>query len=180
MEYTEVTFTAFLSATIVSTLLTVTYLYQFWHQQRGFAFAVAAGINTLHLAVIAISFSNYQLSTNWLLFLECLHYNMWVLAIALSLRKHSKQQQFPHSLQILFGIGWPLTGLILVFALLNNKTILALTAWFALGLAVVSLVSVEQLYRYAASNDRQIKLLCMNLTLPSLTSLALSQSKISC
>jgi putative PEP-CTERM system histidine kinase len=163
MEYAEVTFTAFLSAAIVSTLLTVTYLYQFWHQQRGFAFAVAAGINTLHLAVVALSFSNYQLSTNWLLFLECLHYNTWVLAIALSLRKHSKQQQFPRSLQILFGIGWPLTGLILLFALLDNKAILALTPWFALGLAVISLVSVEQLYRYAASNDRQIKLLCMNL-----------------
>jgi putative PEP-CTERM system histidine kinase len=163
MEYAEVTFTAFLSAAIVSTLLTVTYLYQFWHQQRGLAFAVAAGINTLHLAVIAVSFSNHQLSTNWLLFLECLHYNTWVLAIALSLRKHSKQQLFPRSLQILFGIGWPLTGLILLFALLDNRAILALTPWFALGLAVISLVSVEQLYRYAASNDRQIKLLCMNL-----------------
>jgi putative PEP-CTERM system histidine kinase len=163
MEYAEVTFTAFLSAAIVSTLLTVTYLYQFWHQQRGCAFAVAAGINTLHLAAIALSFSNHQLGTNWLLLLECLHYNVWVLAIALSLRKHSKQQQFPRSLQILFGAGWPLTGLILLFALLDSKTILAITLWFALGLAVISLVSVEQLYRYAASNDRQIKLLCMNL-----------------
>ncbi|HOY23949.1 MAG TPA: PEP-CTERM system histidine kinase PrsK, partial [Cellvibrio sp.] len=163
MEYAEVTFTAFLSAAIVSTLLTAAYLYQFWHHQRGSAFAVAAGINTLHLAAIALSFSNYQLSTNWLLFLECLHYNVWVLAIALSLRKHSKQQQFPRSLQILFGAGWPLTGLILIFALLDSNVILALTPWFALGLAVISLVSVEQLYRYAASNDRQIKLLCMNL-----------------
>jgi putative PEP-CTERM system histidine kinase len=163
MEYAEVTFTAFLSAAIVSTLLTAAYLYQFWHHQRGCAFAVAAGINTLHLAAIALSFSNYQLSTDWLLFLECLHYNVWVLAIALSLRKHSKQQQFPRSLQILFGAGWPLTGLILLFALLDSNAILALTPWFALGLAVISLVSVEQLYRYAASNDRQIKLLCMNL-----------------
>ena len=163
MEYAEVTFTAFLSAAIVSTLLTTAYLYQFWHHQRGSAFAVAAGINTLHLAAIALSFSHYQLNTDWLLFLECLHYNVWVLAIALSLRKHSKQQQFPRSLQILFGAGWPLTGLILLFALLDNNAILALTPWFALGLAVISLVSVEQLYRYAASNDRQIKLLCMNL-----------------
>ncbi|GGY82154.1 histidine kinase [Cellvibrio zantedeschiae] len=163
MEYAEVTFTAYLSAAVISTLLTITYLYQFWHQQRGSAFAVAATINTFHLAAIALSFSNHHLTTNWLLFLECLHYNVWVLAIALSLRKHSKQQHFPRSLQILFGIGWPLTALIFVFALVNNKTIFALTPWFALSLAVISLVSVEQLYRYAASNDRQIKLLCMNL-----------------
>lgn len=163
MEYAEVTFTAYLSAAVISTLLTFTYLYQFWHQQRGSAFAVAAAINTLHLAAIALSFSNQHLSTNWLLFLECLHYNVWVMAIALSLRKHSKQQHFPRSLQILFGAGWPLTALIFLFALVNNKTIFALTPWFALSLAVISLVSVEQLYRYAASNDRQIKLLCMNL-----------------
>lgn len=163
MEYAEVTFTAYLSAAVISTLLTITYLYQFWHQQRGSAFAVAAAINTLHLAAIALSFSNQHLTTNWLLFLECLHYNAWVMAIALSLRKHSKQQHFPRSLQILFGAGWPLTALILLFALANNKTIFALTPWFALSLAVISLVSVEQLYRYAASNDRQIKLLCMNL-----------------
>ncbi|MFO1390355.1 XrtA/PEP-CTERM system histidine kinase PrsK [Cellvibrio sp.] len=163
MEYAEVTFTAYLSAAIVSTLLTVTYLYQFWHQQRGSAFAVAAAINTLHLAAIALSYTDRHLTTNWLLFIECLHYNIWVLAIALSLRKHSQKQQFPRSLQILFGIGWPLTGLILALALTNNSTIFAFTPWFALGLAVISLVSVEQLYRYAASNDRQIKLLCMNL-----------------
>ncbi len=163
MEYAEVTFTAYLSAAVISTLLTITYLYQFWHQQRGSAFAVAAAINTLQLAAIALSFSNHHLTTNWLLFLECLHYNVWVLAIALSLRKHSKQHSFPRSLQILFGAGWPLTALIFLFALTENKTIFALTPWFALSLAVISLVSVEQLYRYAASNDRQIKLLCMNL-----------------
>jgi len=163
MEYTAVTFTAYLSAAVVSTLLTLTYLYQFWHHQRGFAFAVAAAINTLHLAAIAISFSSHQLTTHWLLLVECLHYNAWVLAIASSLRKQSKQQQFPRSLQILFGAGWPLTALIFVFALMNSAAIFALTPWFALSLAVISLVSVEQLYRYAASNDRQIKLLCMSL-----------------
>lgn len=164
MEYAEVTFTAYLSAAVVSTLLTITYLYQFWHQQRGSAFAIAAAINTFHLAAIALSYTDNHLTTDWLLFVECLHYNMWVLAIALSLRKQSKHQSFPRSLQILFGIGWPLTGLIFIFAMADSNAIFALTPWFALALAVISLVSVEQLYRYAASNDRQVKLLCLNLS----------------
>jgi len=163
MEYTDVTFTAYLSAAVVSTLLTTIYVYQFFLHKRGITFALAALINTLHLAAIALSYSTHKLGTNWLLFLECFHYNAWVLAIALSLRKHSQKQQLPRSMQILFGVGWPLTGLIFTFALIHNNSIFTLTPWFALGLAVISLVSVEQLYRYAASNDRQIKLLCMNL-----------------
>ncbi|HSX49469.1 MAG TPA: XrtA/PEP-CTERM system histidine kinase PrsK, partial [Cellvibrio sp.] len=44
-----------------------------------------------------------------------------------------------------------------------NMNQVGLSVWFALGLAVIALVSVEQLYRYAAENDRQIKLLSMNL-----------------
>lgn len=163
MEYAEVTFTAYLSAAIISTLLTATYLYQFWHHQRGCAFAMAAAINTIHLATIALSYSDQKLTTNWLLFIECLHYNIWILAIAISLRKHSQKQRFPRSLQVLFSIGWPITALIFVLAINDNKSVFAFAPWFALGLAVISLVSVEQLYRYAASNDRQIKLLCMNL-----------------
>lgn len=81
----------------------------------------------------------------------------------MTLRNHSKNQHLPRSLKILFGGGWPLTGAIVVAILIPNSNIFPFTPWFALGLAVVSLVSVEQLYRYAAANDRQIKLLCMNL-----------------
>ncbi|RYZ96361.1 MAG: PEP-CTERM system histidine kinase PrsK, partial [Moraxellaceae bacterium] len=163
MEYVSVTFTAYLSAAIVSALLSAIYIYQFARQRRGFAFALAAAIHTAHLSVIVLSFTKDSLAPNWLLFFECLHYNAWVFAIAMTLRTHSKNQRLPRSLKILFGGGWPLTGAIVIAILLPNSNSFPFTPWFALGLAVVSLVSVEQLYRYAAANDRQIKLLCMNL-----------------
>lgn len=162
MEYASVTFTAYLSAAIVAALLTATFLYQYWRQERGSIFAFAAATHTLHLAVLTWSYT-YQLSPNFLLFLECLHYNAWVLAIAITLRKQNKKQQLPRSLKILFTCGWPPTVLVFLSIVLPNNTIFAFAPWFALGLAVISLVSVEQLYRYATANDRNIKLLSMNL-----------------
>jgi putative PEP-CTERM system histidine kinase len=163
MEYVDVTFTAYLSAAIVAALLTFAYIYQFFRQKRARMFALAAAVHTVHLGAVASSFTSLSPSLNWLLFLECLHYNAWVLAIAVTLRNHNKRQQLPRSLQLLFGCGWPFTFLVLLCALSPTSTIANLAPWLGLGLAVISLVSVEQLYRYAAVNDRQIKLMCMNL-----------------
>jgi putative PEP-CTERM system histidine kinase len=163
MEFASVTFTAYFSAAIVATLLTIIYFYQFCHRQRGYAFTLAAALHTLYLAAIVLSFSGEILSPKYLPFLECLHYNGWVLAIALSLRNHSNQQHLPPSLQLLFGLGWPLTVIVLIVTLVASEKVFLLAPWCALVLAVISLVSVEQLYRYAAVNDRQIKLLCVNL-----------------
>ena len=162
MEFANVAFTAYFSAAIVAALLTAIYAYQYFHQQRSYAFTLAAFLHTLYLSAIVLSYSN-TFSSQWLPFLECLHYNGWVLAIALSLLHHSNQQHLPRSLQLLFGLGWPLTLIMLLVTLFANEKVFLLAPWCALALAVVSLVSVEQLYRYAAVNDRQIKLLCMNL-----------------
>ena len=163
MEYVDVTFTAYLSAAIVAALLTLTYLYQFFRQKGSRSFALAAAVHTAHLASIALSFTSQSLSPVWRLLLECLHYNVWVMAIGIALRNHSKRQYLPRSLQILFAGGWPLTFLVMINFFIPHSGIAALAPWLALGLAVISLVSVEQLYRYVAVNDRQIKLLCMNL-----------------
>src|SRR5690606_49101 len=100
----------------------------------------------------------------WLLFFECLHFNAWVLAIALTLKAGTHNQVMPRSLKILFGSGWTLTAIMLFAAILDYEQFLYFSAWFPLMLAVIALVSVEQLFRYVAANDRQIKLLCMNLT----------------
>lgn len=163
MEYINVTFTAYMGATIVSALLAATYFYQFYRHKFGIPFALAAVVHSCYLGATTLSLTSESLEPNWLMFLECLHYNAWVLAIALTLHNHTKRQPLPRSLQILFGGGLPLTSLALLTTALPNNSISTLAPWFALGLAVISLVSVEQLYRYVAVNDRQIKLLCMSL-----------------
>lgn len=163
MEYASVTFTAYLSAAIVAGLLTATYLYQFLRQQQGYAFTLAAAIHTVLLSTIAIGLHHNIFSSNWLLVAECLHFNAWSLAIAMTLRHHSKSQQFPRSLRLLFYGPLPVTGLILLATLFTNSNLYLLTPLIALALAVIGLVSIEQLYRFIAINDRQIKLLCMNL-----------------
>src|SRR5688572_19143342 len=101
MEYASVTFTAYLSAAIMAGLLTATYLYQYLRQQRSCAFAVAAAMHTVLLGAITLALHHNILTSNWLLLAECLHYNAWVLAIAVTLRRHSKQQRLPRSLQLL-------------------------------------------------------------------------------
>jgi putative PEP-CTERM system histidine kinase len=163
MEYANVTFTAYLSAAIIAALLAVISIFQFSRKGIGWAFAGAAAIQTLLLAATALSFTEKNFAFHWLLFIECLHYNAWVLAIALSLRNHSQQHRLPRSLVILFTLGWPITFCAFINVIYPNHYLFALAPWFALSLAIISLVSVEQLYRYATVNDRYIKLLSMNL-----------------
>jgi len=163
MEYNNVTFAAYVSAAIVAALLTATYAYQFIKRQQTWVFIGAAAIHTLHLSAIALSFSNYHFPLHGLIALEFIHFNAWVFCIGLSLKDNTHRKQLPTSLQVLFCGGWPITALAIGLLFLPSTDQTSLSIWFALGLAVISLVSVEQLYRYAAENDRQIKLLCMNL-----------------
>ena len=162
MEYANVTFTAYLSAAIVAALLTLTYGYQFFRQQHTYVFILGAAAHTLNLLIIALSFTEYSYSPLTRLVYECLHYNVWVVSIALTLQS-ATTQRLPGSLRTLFSIGWPLTAVIWLCALTDSDLVLAFSSWFTLALAVIGLVSIEQLFRYAAANDRQIKLLCMNL-----------------
>ena len=139
MEYNSVTFTAYLSAAIVAALLTVTYCYQFFKQQRTYVFSIAAATHTLNLLIIALSFGERDYSALTLLVYECLHYNVWVLCIALILLAATNKQRLPRSLKILFNIGWPLTAVALVASLANFEPLLRLSSWFALTLAVIGL-----------------------------------------
>jgi putative PEP-CTERM system histidine kinase len=163
MEYNSVTFVAYFSAAVVSALMMLAYLFQLVSKQKTWVFAGAAAMHTLHLGAIALSFSSYQIPLYLLIILEYLHFNAWVFCIGLSLKHNTQRRQLPTSLQILFSGGWPITALAVAMLFLPNMNQAGLSVWFALGLAVIALVSVEQLYRYAAENDRQIKLLCMNL-----------------
>lgn len=163
MEYNNVTFTAYLSAAIISGLLTLVFAYQYTRSHKSWLFAPAAAVHTLNLTLIAISFTEETSSSLLLLLLECLHYNLWILGMYLILRASTNNQPLPRSLKILFSLGWPVTLVVFIAKLLDFQAMMQLAAWIPLLLAVISLVSVEQLFRYAAVNDRQIKLLSLNL-----------------
>lgn len=162
MEYANVTFTAYLSAAIVSGLLTLTYFYQAIRQHRNAVFILAALANTAFLVAVTLGFTESSWNRGWQLFAECLHYNFWVIAIAWSLANQQKHRKLPRSFKILFTSGWPISAVVLI-AIITGNPVSPISPWLSLVLAVISLVSVEQLYRYAANNDRQIKLICINL-----------------
>ena len=163
MEYNSVTFVAYFSAAVVAMLLTATYLFQLTRKQKSWLFAGAAAVHTLHLGTIALSFSNYSIPLYLLIIFEYLHFNAWVFCISLTLKNSTQRKPLPASLQLLFSGGWPISALAIAMLFIPNMNQAGLSVWFALGLAVIALVSVEQLYRLAAENDRQIKLMCMNL-----------------
>lgn len=165
MEYNNVTFTAYLSAAVIAALLTATYCYQFFRDRKSsiWVFAPAAAIHTLNLALIAIFSYSHQPSVLWLLFFECFHFTVWILAIAIVLTLSAHRQPMARSLKILFSLGWPITACALLASLFEIHAFAQLSATLPLLLATISLVSVEQLFRYAAVSDRQIKLLCLNL-----------------
>lgn len=163
MAYDNVTFMAYLSAAVVAALLTLTYIYQFFKDEKTAVFAPAAAVHTLHLLIIVAGITGAWETQNWAFFFECLHYNFWVLSIYLTLKATSAQANLPRSLRILFVLGAPVTAFALILNLTGLDASFSVKTWLTLSMAVIALVSVEQLFRYAASNDRQIKLLCMNL-----------------
>jgi len=163
MEYTSVTFSAYASASIVAALLAFTYLFQLWKGQMPWLFAGAALVHTLHLLSIALSFTENAPPAYLVALLEYLHFNAWVLCIALALKLSTKNKQLPLSLRLLFISGFPITALGMSLMSMPGLDEANLYVWVSLSLAVIGLVSVEQLFRYAAANDRQIKLLCINL-----------------
>jgi signal transduction histidine kinase len=164
MEFSNVTFTAYFGAAVVAAFLAVLYIFQYFRNQQHYAFAIAAFFHAVYMSGAALSFADTPfITTGWLCVVETLHYNAWVLAIALTIRKQSKQQHLPNSLQLLFSLGLPFPLAALFVTLNNPEDVVSLAPWFALALSVISLVSVEQLYRYAAATDRHIKLLCLSM-----------------
>jgi putative PEP-CTERM system histidine kinase len=161
MEYQSVTFLAYLGASVVSILLTLAYCFQYFSKQNTWVLAGAAAIHSLNLFLIAMNYYG-NVSPSLLYSIEYLHFNAWIFFIGLFIKRDLASNNMPKSLHILFYGGWSITilGIVLTYIQFPFEQIFI---WLALALSINALVSVEQLYRYAAENDRQIKLLCMNL-----------------
>jgi len=162
MEYQDVTFIAYLGASIVALLLTFAYVFQYFSKQKTWVLAGAAAVHCINLCLIAFSY-HHQMSQPLLTAFEYLHYNAWMFFIGLFIRRDISERLFPKSLNLLFAGGWLISVLGVSLAFFEGINTNQVHIWFALALSINALVSVEQLYRYAAENDRQIKLLCMNL-----------------
>src|SRR5690606_42017391 len=85
MEYNNVTFTAYLSAAIISGLLTLVFAYQYTRSHKSWLFAPAAAVHTLNLTLLAISFTEETSSSLLLLLLECMHCSLGFLGSSLPL-----------------------------------------------------------------------------------------------
>lgn len=161
MEYESVTFTAYLGASVVSLLLTFTYAFQFFSKQSTWILVGAAAVHTANLAVITFS-QLMDVPAPVIQVIEYLHFTTWIWFIGLLIRRDLMATLIPKSLLVLSWAGWLITaiGIAILFSSLQQEF---MSIWISLALAIAALVSVEQLYRYAAENDRQIKLLCMSL-----------------
>src|SRR5690606_18476241 len=73
MEYNSVTFVAYFSAAVVAALLAGTYLFQLLRGQKTWIFLWAAALHTIHLGVIALSFSGHEIPLHLLIIFEYLH-----------------------------------------------------------------------------------------------------------
>lgn len=159
MAYSQITQAAFLSAALVFAVLSITLYLDARKKLFPRALAFATAFNTFSLVAIAQSFSEKGFSPVWVLLIESLAYSIWIYAICKTLaflHGPSRRQR------LLTNLGYSLVGLLFVLGLLSLTLMLIYSVWIILGLAIVSLVATEQLYRNSFGN-RYIKLISLCL-----------------
>ena len=167
MEFGSLTQTAFLSATLFSLIFFFTCVYQASKKNVHWSFPLAALIQTLWLATISFhdkyTVLNYYIS--WQAS-EAIHVIAWILALLLTTRRYCNQK-LPLAYVGLINVAVlacaSLFAIILIFDI-DKEYIKGIICWQGIGLAIIGLLSVEQLYRNI-SNIRLIKLLCINLAI---------------
>ncbi len=166
MEFSSVTEAAFFSASVLSLVLTIAFIYLACKKRLLWVMALAALCQTGWLFGIA--------SKNWLnaqgfsllLLTECLHYVIWLLAI-----NRSTEAVCRTRLPVLFKLGVYLCCVAgFSMALYNYHTgglkLLEehLIIWQGIVFSVLALLSIEQLYRNN-NHYRFYKLLCLALAI---------------
>ncbi len=163
MDYNSVTQVAFFSASVLSIVLTSLLIRKFQQSRLIWPLILGASAHSgwcLGVGVLAI----WPAASAWLLALETLHFTGWLLAALLTTESYCKDcLPRPYKFAILTIIA--IAILITVLSLFGFLGAFDhyLFAGLGLSLAIVGLLSVEQLYRNAAS-VRLIKLICLNLS----------------
>ncbi|WP_086930932.1 XrtA/PEP-CTERM system histidine kinase PrsK [Agarilytica rhodophyticola] len=166
MEFSSVTETAFFSASVLSFVLTLAFIYQALKNRLLWIMATAAFFQTVWLLSIAIkhSFSTDYLSL--LLLTESAHYVLWLLSVDRSTERFC-------------GTRLPLFFKVCVYFICATSLGLAcfnylteslknieekLIIWQGIAFPIISLLSIEQLYRNN-TQYRLFKLICLALAI---------------
>jgi putative PEP-CTERM system histidine kinase len=171
MDSANVTASAYLSASIVSLVLTVTYGYHCWLRKHHWSIPIAALATSLWLSTVALyyNFSLTWLSPILLYTTEVVHYFCWINAVFFTLKKVCNTK-LPFSSKILLGLGSFIGfGSFIIFVIfltygIDSFHVSPLHIWSGLCLSLIGVASIEQLYRNIKYN-RYIKLmsLCLGL-----------------
>lgn len=166
MEFSSVTEVAFFSASILSLVLTIAFIYQASKRRMLWVMALAALGHTCWLLTTATQNWLPQDSLSFLLLGESTHYVLWLIAINLTTEKICVKR-LPKSFKIgVYGICAAGLGAALyhyqtgAMALFEQKVII----WQGIAFSVLILLSLEQLYRNNAQY-RFYKLLCLALSI---------------
>jgi len=141
-----------------------------------FALQVRAGINhwslPAALLVNALSFASVGANSSWLahhslsvLITELLRHVIWIFALSASLRFLTKNE-LPYNLKKLIYFSGATVAAAIAYQTAFQASkggALYTMAWMGLLLSVICLISIEQIFKNVEQN-RQIKLLCLNLT----------------
>ncbi|TQV71857.1 PEP-CTERM system histidine kinase PrsK [Exilibacterium tricleocarpae] len=162
MGYSNVTFSAYTSASLFWFVLSAIFAY---HRRQGDApraLVIASAVNALWLIAYAVHQKTPLFSAFQLLIGETVRYCMWIAALSYIL-KHFTQREPPNTIRlILFGgcaVALLLVPLSLAFA---REQAQPLTIWLGLFLSIIGLIGIEQVYQNTRKN-RLVKLLGINL-----------------
>lgn len=163
MEIDSVTQVAYISASILSLLLTVIFLSQLPRKTLHWSFVAATAMQTIWLISIGLS-QPMDFSIGHLMLVEAAHFAAWILATTQTIRHYCH-----HCLPRLYTLGvYGFCGVILtadaVYALFEPAWLQPKLALVLQGIlfSIVALLNVEQLYRNVQT-IRLLKLLCLNL-----------------
>jgi len=166
MESTSVTASAYLSASIISLLLTATYTYHGFVRRLHCAIPIAALMTSIWLLSVTLSHQLAFFTPNLLIAIEALHYFCWILAIALALKQFT-HNILPFGVKLIIGLSAAIVILAWLHCLNNfyaAGTNPELQSWTGLCLSVMGIISIEQLYRNT-SYSRYMKLIAISLGL---------------
>ncbi|PCK09787.1 MAG: PEP-CTERM system histidine kinase PrsK [Alteromonadaceae bacterium] len=166
MEFSSVTQTAFLSASILSMILAASLTYQATKKRLHWSMAAAALMQTIWLASIALKSSMSVNYLGTLLITESLHYSFWLFALT-----KTTERFCANCLPVSYKVALFFVCIVSISLYTYNYFTRAFiryeaTLIIAQGIlfSIVCLLSLEQLYRNI-NFYRLIKLLCLGLSI---------------
>lgn len=165
MGIDTVTQVAYITASVLSLILTGIFASQIKGGKIHWSFAAASGVQILWLVSVGFG-KTLNLSNNHILLMEAAHFSAWIFAISATLQYLCKEC-LPRYYKIgLFGLCYTIITIDFchIYNLIDWASPQTLIKLQGIILAIVALLNVEQLYRNVLT-VRLIRLLCLNLAI---------------